>query len=228
MKQQSFILYHDMWEQLKELTDAERWKILEAMFIYHSTWEIIAMDRLLSIVFSGVRTMLDRDRDKYQEYVEKQSENGSKGWRPKKTQPFSEETQKTQPFFWKPKKADSASLSPNPNPNPSDSVSDRIIISSEIIEQKTEYQENIDYMKVQADNIRKNNIPDTPDFVQNENEWIKFLLYWTAPTKSWKILCEETKQKSFDIRRRFVTWIWNNNTQPYSQNKKPTIWKLLK
>ena len=38
---------------------------------------------------------------------------------------------------------------------------------------------------------------------------------------------EETKPKSFDIKRRFVTWIWNNtSTNSYSQPKKNLVCKL--
>ena len=94
---------------------------------------------------------------------------------------------------------------------------------------KNEYQENISFMKRQAENINNWVTPDIPDFVQesHEEEWAKFLLYWTSPTKSWKLLCEETKQKSFDIKRRFVTWIWNNTaTSSYSQPKKNLVCKL--
>lgn len=94
---------------------------------------------------------------------------------------------------------------------------------------KNEYQENISFMKRQAENINNWVTPDIPDFVQESHEeaWAKFLLYWTSPTKSWKLLCEETKQKSFDIKRRFVTWIWNNTaTSSYSQPKKNLICKL--
>ena len=105
----------------------------------------------------------------------------------------------------------------------------RDIVSTETQILKNEYQENISFMRKQAENIRNNNIPDIPDFVQESHEeaWAKFLLYWTSPTKSWKLLCEETKQKSFDIKRRFVTWIWNNTvTSSYPQPKKNLICKL--
>lgn len=92
-----------------------------------------------------------------------------------------------------------------------------------------QYSTAIAYMKEQAENINNWVSPDIPDFVQevHEEAWAKFLLYWTSPTKSWKLLCEETKQKSFDIKRRFVTWIWNNTaTSSYSQPKKNLICKL--
>ncbi len=105
----------------------------------------------------------------------------------------------------------------------------RDIVSNETKIVKNEYQENISFMKRQAENINNWITPDIPDFVQevHEEAWAKFLLYWTSPTKSWKLLCEETKQKSFDIKRRFVTWIWNNTaTSSYSQPKKNLICKL--
>lgn len=92
-----------------------------------------------------------------------------------------------------------------------------------------QYSTAIAYMKEQAEIINNWITPDIPDFVQNvhKEEWAKFLLWWTAPTKSWKLLCEETKQKSFDIKRRFVTWT-SNNKSSYSQPKKTTVWVLDK
>lgn len=221
-----------MWDQLKELSNEERWKILEAIFVYHSTWEILSMDRMLNIVFISIRSMLDRDRDKYEDYIEKQSENGRKGWRPKKSDANPENPPVILETHWnptKPKKADSASVSESPSESPSPNASVRDIVSTETKNLKNEYQENISFMKRQAENINKWVTPDIPDFVQESHEeaWAKFLLWWTAPTKSWKLLCEETKQKSFDIKRRFVTWIWNNTaTSSYSQPKKNLICKL--
>lgn len=221
-----------MWDQLKELSNEERWKILEAIFVYHSTWEILSMDRMLNIVFISIRSMLDRDRDKYEDYIEKQSENGRKGWRPKKSDANPENPPvilETHLNPTKPKKADSASVSESPSESPSPNASVRDIVSNETKNLKNEYQENISFMKRQAENINKWVTPDIPDFVQevHEEAWAKFLLYWTSPTKSWKLLCEETKQKSFDIKRRFVTWLWNNTaTSSYSQPKKNLICKL--
>lgn len=221
-----------MWDQLKELSNEERWKILEAIFVYHSTWEILSMDRMLNIVFISIRSMLDRDRDKYEDYIEKQSENGRKGWRPKKSDANPENPPVILETHWnpiKPKKADSASVSESPSESPSPNASVRDIVSDETKIIKNEYQENITYMKQQAEIINNWMPPDIPDFVQESHEeaWAKFLLYWTSPTKSWKLLCEETKQKSFDIKRRFVTWIWNNKvTNSYSQPKKNLICKL--
>ena len=105
----------------------------------------------------------------------------------------------------------------------------RLSVSDETKIIKNEYQENISFMKRQAENINNWVTPDIPDFVHesHEEEWAKFLLYWTSPTKSWKLLCEETKQKSFDIKRRFVTWLWNNKKpNNYLQHKRELVCKL--
>jgi chitodextrinase len=56
---------------------------------------------------------LKRDLQRYEEYVDKQSVNGAKGGRPKKPN----ESQITQPFFEKAKKADSVSVSDSVNVN---------------------------------------------------------------------------------------------------------------
>lgn len=194
------------------------------------------MDRMLNIVFISIRSMLDRDRDKYDDYIEKQSENGKKWGRPRKSDANPENPTVILETHWNPtkaKKADSAIVSESPSESPSPSaipiVRDIVPTETKII--KNEYQENINFMKRQAENINNWVSPDIPDFVQDvhKEEWAKFLLWWTAPTKSWKILCEETKQKSFDIKRRFATWIWNNTaTSSYSQPKKTTIWYLNK
>ena len=52
-------------------------------------------------VFPGLKAQIDRDIKKYNDFAQKQSENGKKGGRP----PKANESQKTQAFFEKPKKA---------------------------------------------------------------------------------------------------------------------------
>lgn len=243
MKQNSFILYHDMWDQLKELSNEERWKILEAIFVYHTTWEIVQMDRMLSIVFISIRSMLDRDRDKYGDYIEKQSENGKKWGRPRKSGANPKNPTLFSETQWNPtkaKKADSAIVSESPSESPSPSaipipiVRDIVPTETKII--KNEYQENISYMRQQADNIRNEILPDIPNFVKQgqEEEWGKFILYWTSPTSKWTIACEEAlnwKIKSFDIKRRFSFWLSNKDKQVTNssyQHKKTTVWVLDK
>jgi hypothetical protein len=60
-----------------------------------------------------VRWQIDRDIEKYNAYAEKQAENGRKGGRPKKAT----ETQKTQAFSEKPKKANTKEKEKNISTN---------------------------------------------------------------------------------------------------------------
>lgn len=49
--------------------------------------------------------------------------------------------------------------------------------------------------------------PEVPEFIKSEQvaEWNKFILYWTEPDKNGKI--RASKEKTFEIRRRWITWI---------------------
>ena len=145
MDQKSFILYHDMWEQLSELSDEEIGKITRATFVYHSTGDIIDIWRLCNIVFKNIKTMLDRDRNKFDEYIARQSENGKKWWRPKKTHWNPTKPKKPTAFSKNPlkaKKADSDSLSDSGSDNHSYSYSetytgkDTIVSSQAIVAEK--------------------------------------------------------------------------------------------
>lgn len=98
---------------------------MRAIFIYHIEWEIIEMDRLCEIVFTPIKTMLDRDRDKWTEYIEKQSSNGKLGWRPNKSDVNPLKAKKPTASLDNPlkaKKADSVSVPVNVSVNVSDNV----------------------------------------------------------------------------------------------------------
>lgn len=164
MDQKSFILYHDMWEQLSELTDEEIGKITRATFIYHSTGEIIDIGRLCNIIFKNIKTMLDRDRQKYDEYIEKQSDNGKKWGRPKKSDWNPNKPKKPTAFSEnpnKPKKADSdsdslsLSLSDSISPSENHNLETDTIVSSQAIEKtdnrNTEINELLDIIKGQVE-----------------------------------------------------------------------------
>lgn len=120
--QNSFILYHDMKSTLDMLDDAEMGKVMRAVFSYHDTGEIPELDRICNIAFASIKTTLDRDRGKWEDYKEKQSKNWKRGGRPKnEKQPVNSETQEkpnnpslfqeTQINPTEAKKADSVSVS---------------------------------------------------------------------------------------------------------------------
>lgn len=108
----SFILYCDQQGVFNMLPDEQAGKLIKHIFAYVNDENPEADDLLLSIAFESIKTQLKRDLKKYENYIDKQKENGKKGGRPK-TQPFLDETQKTQAFFSKPKKADNVNVNDN-------------------------------------------------------------------------------------------------------------------
>ncbi len=114
----SFILYTDQSGVFKQLPDEIAGKLIKHIFAYVNDENPICDDLIINIAFEPIKQSLKRDLKRYEEYIEKQSLNGAKGGRPKKAT----ETQETQAFFEKPKKADSVSDSVNVNDNESDII----------------------------------------------------------------------------------------------------------
>ena len=98
----SFVLYCDQQGVFNKLPDEIAGRLIKHIFAYVNDENPPCDDLLLSIAFEPIQQSLKRDLKKYEVYIGKQKENGAKGGRPKKE----EETQKTQPFFQEPKKAD--------------------------------------------------------------------------------------------------------------------------
>lgn len=109
----SFILYTDQSGVFNQLPDEIAGKLIKHIFAYVNDENPICDDLIINIAFEPIKQSLKRDLKRYEQYIEKQSLNGAKGGRPKKAI----ETQETQPFFEKPKKADSVSDSVNDNDN---------------------------------------------------------------------------------------------------------------
>ena len=109
----SFILYTDQSGVFNQLPDEIAGKLIKHIFAYVNDENPISDDLIINIAFEPIKQSLKRDLKRYEQYVEKQAVNGAKGGRPKKPT----ETQITQPFFEKPKKADSVSDSVSDNDN---------------------------------------------------------------------------------------------------------------
>lgn len=101
MAREYFNAYHSILEAMEPLNDAERGRLFTALLVYSSTGATEKLSGNERFVFPGLRSQIDRDIKKYDDYCLQQSENGKKGGRP----PKANESQKTQPFFEKPKKA---------------------------------------------------------------------------------------------------------------------------
>ena len=79
MPKKSFILYLDYQEHFDLLTDADRGKLISAIFRYVSSGDIPEFDGMPKMAFSFVRSALDRDAEKYQCEIEKRREAGRLG-----------------------------------------------------------------------------------------------------------------------------------------------------
>ena len=119
----SFILYADQRGVFNQLPDELAGKLIKHIFAYVSDENPQSEDLIINIAFEPIKQSLKRDLQRWQQYIDKQADNGKKGGRPKKAN----ETQKTQAFLEKPKKADSVSVSVNV----SDNVNDKTILEGE-------------------------------------------------------------------------------------------------
>lgn len=106
----SFVAYADWLEIFEELEDHEAGQLVKHMLRYVNDKNPEAENKLVKLAFVPIKQALKRDLRKWEGYVEKQKANGLKGGRPK-----ANETQKTQAFSEKPKKADSVNVSVNAN-----------------------------------------------------------------------------------------------------------------
>ena len=80
-----------------------------------------------------------------------------------------------------------------------------------VVAQPNEYELSISYLK----NIDNEQIPDYAENYQDE--WIKFCYYWSEKWKTGKIRAEW--EKTFEIKRRFATWI-SRKKETYQQKQK--------
>ena len=104
MALESFNAYHSYLTAIEPLNDAERGRLFTALLIYSSTGEVPDLRGNERFVFPQMKWQIDRDKGGYNDFCARQAENGKKGGRPKKPL-VNSETQKTQAFFEKPKKA---------------------------------------------------------------------------------------------------------------------------
>jgi len=109
-KRKSFIVHHDSLEVIDKLTDEQAGKLLKAIKAYQ-LGEDFEMDLMTDLVFTPFKSQFIRDDEKYQNIVNRNKNNGSKGGRPK-TQTNPEEPIKPSGLSGnpeEPKKADSDS-----------------------------------------------------------------------------------------------------------------------
>jgi hypothetical protein len=129
----SFILYADQQGVFNQLPDELAGRLIKHIFAYVNDEQPVTDELIINIAFEPIKQCLKRDLCRWKEYLDKQSVNGKKGGRPKKPN----ESEITQAFLEKPKKADSVSVSVNDSVNVNEK---RNIFKAPTIEElKTEF-----------------------------------------------------------------------------------------
>lgn len=75
----SFILYTEQKAQVKFLNTEQKAALLDAIYDYNDEGETEELDAMTALVFSVIKQRMDRDREKWEETVEKRREAGRAG-----------------------------------------------------------------------------------------------------------------------------------------------------
>ena len=116
MDKNSFILYTNYYDILKDLNDTDAGLLFKAILAYQATGEILKLPNNLDLAFRFIKNQLDIDSEKYKKFSEKQKANGLRGGRPKKEE--NPKNPKNPTVFLKTQK----SLNDNVNVNDNDNV----------------------------------------------------------------------------------------------------------
>jgi hypothetical protein len=142
MSKKSFLLHHDSLDVLDALSDEQAGKLFKAIRNYQMGHDI-ELDSLLNIVFIPFKNQFIRDGVKYDGIVERNTINGAKGGRPKKSKDNPKNPSgylETQDNPSEPKKADSDSDSDNVN----ESVNEKETVIDNVNESVNEKETVID------------------------------------------------------------------------------------
>ena len=207
LTRKSFILHLDSLEIYDQMSDEQIGKLHRGMRQF-LIGEDPVFDQLLSLIFVPFKNQFIRDFQKYSEFIDKQVENGKKGGRPKKTQPFRGKTQKSQAFSEKPKKAYSDNVSDSDNVSEKDNESDKIGKGDKSPTQKS--------FKLITGEEFKNEIRIAG--AEFETRMLhEFFDYWSEPSPGGKMKFQ--LEKTWHTPRRLKKWASN---QIKFQNAKRT------
>jgi len=199
------LVYRDWLPLFEKLSDEEAGQLIKHFFRYVNDLEPEAPNRIIDISFEPIKQTLKRDLIKWESFTDKQSENGKLGGRP----PKPKESQKTQAFLNKPKKAVSVSVndSVNVKVNKEDSIAAN---AAALNEKKTLF---VDELKTFSE---KNGGKYASEMITN------FFRYWTELNPS-KTKMRFQLQKTWETKKRLVTWANREKIKPQinGTNEKP-------
>lgn len=85
-KKNNFILYHEMYESIEEVSDEIAGKVMKAVFIYSRDKKKPDFEKgtVESILFKQIKNSIDINNVKYEETCERNRKNAEKRWEKKK------------------------------------------------------------------------------------------------------------------------------------------------
>lgn len=84
-KKDSFVLYTDQKAVMDKLSDEQAGKLIKAIYEYVESGEMPELDNVLDLVITPFKTVLDKDKAKYEEVSKVRAEAGSKGGKAKES-----------------------------------------------------------------------------------------------------------------------------------------------
>jgi len=81
----SFILYYDWYENIRELSQDQKWNLLDAIFQFHNWGVTVEMWGMEKMAFNFIKWSFERDKEKYASVCERNKNNIGKRWNTKNT-----------------------------------------------------------------------------------------------------------------------------------------------
>lgn len=116
MDKKSFVMYMSWMPMLKAMPTEQLGELMKAVACYQTGEDVEIDDPVIAAIWEMMKATFEEDAVKYEEMVQRNSERGKLGGRPKKPRAFSEKPKKAAGFSEKPektKKADNESESDN-------------------------------------------------------------------------------------------------------------------
>jgi hypothetical protein len=168
----SFILYADLISVVRKLPKEKAGELFMQILSYvNDENPTIEDDLLLEVVFEPIKLQLKRDLKRWDEFRQKQSENGSKGGRPQKPKPL-KENPKNPSLLDESQKSLNVTVNATVNVNAIDNVfKEYLLMRKRIKKPATDYA--IELVKKKLDKIAGNNELLKIDILQQSitNSW---------------------------------------------------------
>lgn len=124
MRKDTFIFYMQWLRTMEDaqLNNAERMRLIDAIVTYADQGTIPKLPRLLTAIFSPIKTTIDNDAEKYEAKVAAVRANGAKGGRPRKSEKPNETKENQLGYSWFSEKPNETKTHVNVNDNDYDNV----------------------------------------------------------------------------------------------------------